>query len=293
MSTGMSYEPHEHLVTPGRVYPEVWRLAAGGGLGLAVYMAFTLAYFGGAAQLFGSDWVADAFDADKPSQVYLLLGSFVGMLGGALAAGSIHRRGLRDLLGGYRRTLGGFLNALLGLAPIMVLLLVFLFATEDVTLSLPPVVWAVLLPLSVVLLLIQVSAEELVFRGYLQSQLAAMDLPPFLWILIPSILFGLAHYDVATMGDAAPWIVAWAILFGILTADLTARTGTLGPAIALHFANNFTAMVLIGAPDYLSGLSLFHYSFSITDTEAIMARLPLDAVSMGLLYLGIRLRLKV
>jgi len=73
--------------------------------------------------------------------------------------------------------------------------------------NLPLSQWLGLLPLTLAFLLIQVSAEELVFRGYLQSQLAALGLHRFVWIMIPSAIFGLLHYDPAVMGAAAPWIV--------------------------------------------------------------------------------------
>jgi membrane protease YdiL (CAAX protease family) len=140
-------------------------------------------------------------------------------------------------------------------------------------------------------LLIQVSAEELLFRGYLQSQLAARGLHKSIWILLPSVLFGLLHYDPTVMGEAAPWIVIWTIGFGILAADLTARSGTLGPAIAFHFAVNFMAIALIGFGDYLGGLTLYIYPFSVTETERLMSYLPVDAIGMLLAYLSVRLAL--
>ncbi|MEO0357063.1 MAG: CPBP family intramembrane glutamic endopeptidase [Pseudomonadota bacterium] len=289
----MSYEPHEHLVAPARVQPDLWRLAVGAILGFAVYLMFSVAYFAVAELMIGRPWIVAAFDATQPSQVYFLLGSFLGMLAGAICAAILHQRGLRDLIGGYIRFARDGLHSLVGVLPIVLVLLVFLFITEDIVWNLPPVIWVLILPISIGFLILQVAAEEIVFRGYLQSQLAALNVSPVLWILIPSVLFGMAHFDTATLGQAAPWVVGWAILFGILAADLTARTGSLGAATAFHFTNNFVAMLVLGMPDHLGGLALFHYPFSITASDEILTRLPQDAFAMVALYLAIRLRLKV
>lgn len=55
--------------------------------------------------------------------------------------------------------------------------------------------WLTLLPLSLLAILVQVSAEELLFRGYLQQQLAARFASPLVWMVVPSALFALGHYS--------------------------------------------------------------------------------------------------
>jgi hypothetical protein len=179
-----------------------------------------------------------------------------------------------------------------GLIPYLALIGAFTFFAEDLQSNLSFSLWLSLLPLTLFFLLIQVSAEELLFRGYLQSQLAARGLHKSIWILLPSVLFGLLHYDPTVMGEAAPWIVIWTTGFGILAADLTARSGTLGPAIAFHFAVNFMTIALIGFGDYLGGLTLYIYPFSVTETERLMSYLPVDAIGMLLAYLSVRLALR-
>ena len=158
--------------------------------------------------------------------------------------------------------------------------------------NLPLSQWLGLLPLTLAFLLIQVSAEELVFRGYLQSQLAALGLHSFSWIVIPSVIFGLLHYDPVTMGAAAPWIALSTTVFGMIAADLTARSGTLGPAIAFHFIWNLYTIVLYGFLDYLGGLALFTYDFSITDEERLISLMPYDAAFLLLAYLTVRVALR-
>ena len=84
----------------------------------------------------------------------------------------------------------------------------------------------------------------------------------------------------------------WAVGFGILAADLTARNGTLGPAIALHFTNNFMALVILGLEDFLGGLSLYAYPFSSNDTTELISRMPNETIGILVAYLFVRLAMR-
>jgi uncharacterized protein len=122
--------------------------------------------------------------------------------------------------------------------------------------------WAFLVPVALTALLVQVGTEELFFRGYLQQQLACLSRARWVWMGIPSILFGAVHYwNGHGPSDGAVWAV-WAGLLGLACADLTARTGNLGAAIGLHLANNAFALLLYAVEDWpLSGLALFVYPY--------------------------------
>lgn len=152
--------------------------------------------------------------------------------------------------------------------------------------------WLKFLPLGMLAILIQTSTEEFLFRGYLQQQLAARFDTPLVWMVIPSVLFGLAHYDPVTYAGNTWFIVLWATLFGFAASDLTARAGTLGPAIAFHFVNNCAAILIIGLDGDLSGLALFVYPFGADDTAQIRALLPLDLAMLGLSWLAARLAIR-
>jgi membrane protease YdiL (CAAX protease family) len=152
--------------------------------------------------------------------------------------------------------------------------------------------WMVLLPLSLAGVLVQVGAEELVFRGYVQQQLAARFRSPLIWMLLPSALFAAGHYLPASAGDNALMIALWAGVFGLLMADLTARSGSLGPAIAVHFWNNVTAILIVSLPDEMSGLSLYLAPFGMSDTEAVRAWLPVDFALMFVSWLAARVAIR-
>ena len=296
LKEAMSYEPHESLVAPAREKSDILRLIVGLVATALLYVVMLMLGGSLASIIMGDAWVQTAAmtpGLTTPAQMLTILASFGFMIAAVcLAVILLHHRHPVTILGGWRPSGAQFLRSMRGLSPYLALIGAFTFFAEDLQSNLSFSLWLSLLPLTLFFLLIQVSAEELLFRGYLQSQLAARGLHKSIWILLPSVLFGLLHYDPTVMGEAAPWIVIWTIGFGILAADLTARSGTLGPAIAFHFAVNFMAIALIGFGDYLGGLTLYIYPFSVTETERLMSYLPVDAIGMLLAYLSVRLALR-
>ena len=287
----MSYKLHENLVNPARQKSGIFRFLLGLVILTLVYLVLLTALLFALKLTMGGVWVSNLRSGvvTSPGQTLTLLGSFSTM---AIAVGAVvlilHHRSPTTLLGGLRPAFDQFCQSIRGLIPYLIIVILLLFSSQDMQPHLAIGTWLTLLPITLVLLMVQVGAEELVFRGYLQSQLAAINAPTFVWILLPSVVFGLLHYDPTTTGDLAPWIVLWAIFFGVAAADLTARYGTLGPAIAMHFVNNFAAITLMGFKDNLGGLNLYVYPFSISNTSKFTEMLPLETFALGLAYLSIR-----
>ena len=146
-----------------------------------------------------------------------------------------------------------------------------------------------LLPLALLAVLIQTSAEEILFRGYLQQQLAARFRSPVIWMVAPALLFGVLHYrpDAGANGGL---IMLWAAGFALAAADLTARAGTLGPAIGLHFMSNASA--LLSAEGTLSGLALFRLQIDMADPVALRPYLLIDATMILIGWLAARLAIR-
>ena len=61
---------------------------------------------------------------------------------------------------------------------------------------------------------------------------------------------------------------------------------------ALHFVWNFCSIGLFGFSDYLGGLALLSYDFSIMDEEKLISLMPYDAAFMLLAYLSVRIALR-
>jgi membrane protease YdiL (CAAX protease family) len=153
-------------------------------------------------------------------------------------------------------------------------------------------IWAALFPLSVLAVLVQTSAEEILFRGYIQQTLAARFKSPLIWMGGPAVIFALGHYVPAEAGENAILVSLWSGVFGLVTADLTARAGTLGPAIAVHLFNNVVAMLFISLPDSLSGLALYTVPYSMDDTEVLREWLAVDFAMMIVSWLAARVAIR-
>ena len=292
----MSYKSYEALIAPAREKASLLRLILGIVITALLYMLLLNISWQVLLSVMGEAWFEQTMQVpgpSSPSQMFVMLGSF-GFMTAAVSftVWSLHHNSPLLLIGDFSRAKGQFFRVTGNLFALAIAVAVVTNYSETLLQNLPLRQWLGLLPLTLTFLLIQVSAEELVFRGYLQSQLAALGLHRIIWIVIPSAIFGFLHYDPAVMGAAAPWIVLSTTLFGVIAADLTARSGTLGPAIAFHFAWNFYAIVIYGFTDYLGGLALFTYDFSVTDEERLISLMPYDAAFLLLAYLTVRIALR-
>jgi uncharacterized protein len=292
----MSYDPYEALIAPARAKASLLRLILGLVITALLYMLLLSLSWQVLLSVMGEAWFEQTLQVpgpSSPSQMFVMLGSF-GFLTAAVSftVWSLHHHSPLLLIGDFARARAQFLRTMIRLFALATVVAVITSNSSTLVQNLPLSQWLGLLPLSLAFLLIQVSAEELVFRGYLQSQLAALGLHRIVWIVIPSVIFGLLHYDPAVMGAAAPWMVLSTTLFGVIAADLTARSGTLGPAIAFHFVWNFYSIIFCGFSDYLGGLALFSYDFSITDEERLISLVPYDAAFLLLAYLTMRIALR-
>ncbi len=267
-----------------------WRLLAGLILLATVYvlMFFLIGLI--AVLILGEAKVASfaqmASNGDRPKGVILLLSSFViAFFGLLLTVKLLHKRGLKSLLGPRMSEVIRNFEIAFAFVFFLTLLSTPIFAFIDLPAkNMEFFTWLKWMVLGVPLLLLQVTSEELVFRGYIQQQLAARFNSRLIWFVLPSVLFGLMHYDPGTMGSNA-WLVAVsAAMFGLIAADVTARTGNLGAAIGLHFANNLYAVTIVSTDGSLSGLGLYKTSFSVTDEVATRSVMIMGLCIIVLLY---------
>jgi membrane protease YdiL (CAAX protease family) len=131
------------------------------------------------------------------------------------------------------------------------------------------------------------------FRGYLLQQLGARWRSAWVWMVLPAALFGALHYDPASFGPNAIWLAVWAFAFGCLAADLTARTGNIGAALALHLVNNFASMFFVGFYGNLDGLALYTIVINARDFATLAPWLAIDALTIFIGWLMIRVILRV
>ncbi|MFT3689096.1 CPBP family intramembrane glutamic endopeptidase [Paenirhodobacter sp.] len=291
-----AYRPLAAFAAPARERSELWRTMAGlvliaglywvalvGGLRLVQAVLGDLAFV----------HVLSAIGrAATPGGMAMLLATFAPMaVAVAFVTRVLHRRAAGTLFGA-----GATAAAVRVGVPLLALMLaLFPLALMDgnVGRSTPLGTALMWLPVALPLLAVQIGAEEMVFRGYLLQQMAARSQAPLMWMGLPSLLFGALHYAPETYGSMALWPVVWAVLFGCLAADLTARTGNLGAALALHFANNFSAMFLVGLYGEMDGLALFTVVINPRDPAMLMPYLATDAGMVLVSWLTARVLLRV
>lgn len=219
-----------------------------------------------------------------PQDMIAVLITFFAMLGSIWIIVMLFRRhGLRQLIG-PGPVLRNFCIAALVMLPLIGVSFGLGLWSGDATSNLPIGTWLLWLGLALPLLLIQVSSEELIFRGYLMQELAIRFKARWVWLLLPSLIFGCLHFDPARFGTNAYIIIAVTTLFGIIAADVTVRTGNLGAAIGLHFMNNFQAMLLLSLNGTLNGLSLFVTKTHVSDHETVRSMLLTSAASIAVIY---------
>jgi membrane protease YdiL (CAAX protease family) len=297
----MSYDAHDRLVAPARPTRAPWRLVAGLALGALLYVVLSQMIYSTVAGMMGAERYADfatrAGSEGTPAAVVLQLFTFAALvLALAVALRLLHHRGLMSLLGPLPDTLRTARGVLVAVALFTALLSVLPpwgGAPLPLEANMPLPDWAALLPLGLAGLVLQVSAEELVFRGYIQSQIAARFSRPAIWMGVPALVFAAGHYSPAMHGDDAIYMAAWAGLFSLAASDLTARTGTLGPAIALHFVNNVSALLLVALPGPMSGLALYVVETGSTDMPGLRTLLLIDSMVLLNSWLVARLALRV
>lgn len=292
------YAPNRQFVAPALARSELWRTFAGGVLITLASVIFVIALFALLQMHYGT-LLALGFGlamqtAATPGAMTLLLFTFTGTALGVFGVVRwVHGRSAMTLFGPRRAFVHDFTRVFGALLLLQLVLAPLSLTSEGVSRHhglgevLP---W---LPLGIAGILVQSGAEELVFRGYLQQQLAVRFRSPLIWMGVPSALFGLAHFDSANFAAAAPLIVLWAVAFGCLAADLTARTGNLGAAIALHFVNNVFAMAVLSPAGEMDGLALWTVPLDLNNPSHVVQMLAGDVALMIISWLAARVALRL
>ena len=113
---------------------------------------------------------------------------------------------------------------------------------------------------------IQVTFEELFFRGYLNQGLSLKIKNPIIIITISSFIFGLGHF---LNGDSILSMVLCtysAFIVGIIWSITTLLDNGIEWSTGAHLANNFFAFVIIGGEGSLDN---FGTLFSVKDSDPI------------------------
>ncbi|OWU85587.1 hypothetical protein ATO6_01235 [Oceanicola sp. 22II-s10i] len=255
-----AYQPHRIFAAPAVPSARTGRLIAGI-FCVEFLFAIGLTLFGMVLNAVSPDLALSVFDGDTAAGLLLQLTSFALLAASVgIVLNRLHDRSFMTAIGAPDVAARDLTRAFLAVLAIYFLVEILppWWSTEELAGHRAPFLWLLMVPLGLIGLLIQTGAEEIFYRGYIQQQLAARFDSPRVWLIVPNLLFAMAHWDNGTTQTESWQYMIWAFFFGLAASDLTARTGTLGAAVGLHLANNAYAFLLFGetdAPD--SGLSLF------------------------------------
>ena len=110
-----------------------------------------------------------------------------------------------------------------------------------------PQKFLIFLCIALVLLPLQTSFEEYLFRGNLMQGLALVTKSRLVALLIPAVLFGLMHMANPEVGKIGPIIMIYYIGTGLFLGILTLMDDGLELALGFHAANNLVGALLVTA----------------------------------------------
>ncbi|MEM9797800.1 MAG: CPBP family intramembrane glutamic endopeptidase [Pseudomonadota bacterium] len=282
----------DDFVAPARRKPQLWRVLVGLLLTVAVYVVTIVLVLLVVFLLAGLDgltaWMERIAATDTPTAVLLVMLTFAGMMiGPLLAAWLLHNRSARSVFG--PRLLPNFAIGAGAVVAVFAAAGLLLPTPFDPQPNTPVNLFISFLPLAVAGLLLQTGAEEVLFRGYLQGQLAARFRSPLVWMLLPSVAFGALHYSPSIFGPNALLMAGIATILGLIFADLTRVTGNIGAAWGMHFVNNVTGVLVVSLNGHISGLSLWTTPFGPSDTEILRPLMLQDLLVSIIIWAVIRL----
>lgn len=185
----------------------------------------------------------------------LVLATFSGIwIGVLLAVRLLHKRSVASVMSarGLWRWKDVLTGVVLAIGFFTLLQIIAILCGERTPFDLASILaWGPWLVPLLLLVFLQSGAEELMLRGYLQQQLAARCRNPLIWFILPSLLFGLLHWQPGWQGWAYVTVTTF---FGLTAAAIVWRTGSLAGAMGLHFGNNALHFCLLTPVEMIDSL---------------------------------------
>ncbi|EZH75814.1 hypothetical protein ATO12_03230 [Aquimarina atlantica] len=126
-------------------------------------------------------------------------------------------------------------------------LIVYFINPENYLFNFQPVPFLILTVISILLVPIQTSFEEYLFRGYLMQGLGLAVKNKWFPLLVTSILFGVMHAANPEVEKLGPILMVYYIGTGLFLGIITLMDEGLELALGFHAANNLVTVLLITA----------------------------------------------
>ena len=130
---------------------------------------------------------------------------------------------------------------------IVMILIAYAMTPEDFVYNFKPVPFFTFLFLGMILIPLQTSFEEYLFRGYMMQGIGIVTNSRLIPLLITSILFGLMHAANPEVAKIGPSIMIYYIGTGFFLGILTLMDEGLELSLGFHAANNLVGALLLTA----------------------------------------------
>ncbi|RED48148.1 CPBP family intramembrane glutamic endopeptidase [Aestuariispira insulae] len=190
--------------------------------------------------------------ADAKAYYILLMLSIIILIPASyLAVRLFQKRGFRSLIT-VRSRINWRTLAISGLALLLpgltIFLITTLFTPDDASISFDPVVFWPFFALSIMLIPLQIFAEEIFFRGYLMQSIAAFTRIRLIILAVPALFFALLHFYNPAEAYNDIWAKLSYITVALYIGWLVLKTDSLEASIGLHLAQNILAIVVVSSP---------------------------------------------
>jgi len=181
--------------------------------------------------------------------LFFVLISFVFALGGIyLVVKHLHRQTFQSIVTSrikidWSRVLFSFI--VWSLFTIVSTVLFYYLSPSDFVLNFKPIPFFILVLIGCLLIPIQTSVEELVFRGYLMQGFANLSRNRWFPLLMTSTIFGLMHILNPEVTKVGYIIMVYYIGTGLLLGIITLMDEGMELALGFHAANNLVGALLV------------------------------------------------
>lgn len=137
-------------------------------------------------------------------------------------------------------------------------LLMYFTSPENFVLNFKPIPFLILLLIAMIMLPIQTSTEEFIFRGYLMQGFGLLARNRWVPLIVTSTMFGLMHIMNPEVEKMGPIIMVYYIGTGLFLGIITLMDDGMELSLGFHAANNiFTALLVTSEWSALQTESVF------------------------------------
>lgn len=223
-----------------------------GSFGTGIFVAIWLLFQGVPPEILTTSLIDFLAQPSIPSLVANNISFIFGLASLAIVLPWIHRRPFLSLFGARLQVRWWRIFSAFGLWFAMLSLLGAVgygLEPNEFMFTFEPRQWLSLLAVTIPLTFIQVSCEELFFRGYLMQGLGLLIRSKVILALVAAIPFGLVHLSNPEMLRGFGWMAFYYFAFGVAANWLTLRDNRLELAIGFHLAINFFGILIISSTD--------------------------------------------